>query len=58
MENSKLNRINELARLAKERELSQEELDQLQVGVVIRSDPEPGTQYTQKETNYIVLYYY
>ncbi len=38
--------------------MSQEELDQLQVGVVIRSDPEPGTQYTQKETNYIVLYYY
>ena len=28
MENSKLNRINELARLAKERELSQEELDE------------------------------
>ncbi len=28
MENSKRNRINELARLAKERELSQEELDE------------------------------
>ena len=28
MENPKLNRINELARLAKERELSQEELDE------------------------------
>ena len=28
MENSKLNRINELARLAKDRELSQEEMDE------------------------------
>ena len=39
-------------------QMSQEQIDLLQVGVVIRSDPGPGSVYTQKETNFVVLYYY
>ena len=39
-------------------QMSQEELDSLTIGVVISSDPAAGTSYTQKEDNYITLYYY
>lgn len=39
-------------------QMSQEELDSLQFGVVISCDPASGTSYTQKEDNYITLYYY
>ncbi len=39
-------------------QMSQEELDNLTVGVVVSTDPASGTSYTQKESNYITLYYY
>lgn len=39
-------------------QMSQEELDSLTAGVVISSDPASGTSYTQKESNFITLYYY
>lgn len=39
-------------------QMSQEEIEQLQVGVVISCDPASGTSYIQKENNYITLYYY
>lgn len=39
-------------------QMTQEELDSLTIGVVISSDPAAGTSYTQKEDNYITLYYY
>lgn len=39
-------------------QMSQQELEQLTVGVVISTDPASGTSYTQKENNYITLYYY
>lgn len=39
-------------------QMSQDELDNLQFGVVISCDPAAGTSYTQKEDNYITLYYY
>lgn len=38
--------------------MSQSELDGLKWGVVISSDPSPGSTYVQRENNYIVLYYY
>ena len=38
--------------------LSEEEIANLNTGVVIRSDPEAGSEYTQREENYVVLYYY
>lgn len=39
-------------------QMSQEELDSIIPGVVISCDPAYGTSYTQKENNYITLYYY
>lgn len=39
-------------------QMSQEELDSITPGVVISCDPAYGTSYTQKENNYITLYYY
>ena len=39
-------------------QMSQEEIEQLQVGVVISCDPASGTSYIQKEDKYITLYYY
>ena len=38
--------------------LSEEEIANLNTGVVIRSDPDAGSEYTQREENYVVLYYY
>ena len=38
--------------------LTSEEIDNLQSGVVIKTDPELGSEYTQREDNYIILYYY
>ncbi len=38
--------------------LKQEEIENLQTGVVIKTDPELGSEYTQREDNYIILYYY
>ena len=38
--------------------LSPEELDKLQYGVVIESDPMVGNSYTQRDDNYVILYYY
>ncbi len=38
--------------------LSEEEIANLNTGVVIRSDPEAGSEYTQKDDTYVVLYYY
>lgn len=39
-------------------QMSQEELDSITPGVVISCVPAYGTSYTQKENNYITLYYY
>ena len=39
-------------------QMSKEELDSITPGVVISCDPASGTSYTQKENNYITLYYY
>ena len=38
--------------------MSQEEIDNLTFGVVIESDPSVGSSYTQRDDNYVVLYYY
>ena len=38
--------------------MSQEELDNLDVGVVVDVEPETGSEYTQMEDNYVILYYY
>ena len=38
--------------------MDQDEIDKLKFGVVIEIDPEPGSEYTQKEDNFITLYYY
>jgi len=38
--------------------LSDEEIANLKTGIVIKSDPEIGSEYTQKEDNYVILYYY
>lgn len=38
--------------------LSEDELAAIQYGTVVRSDPEIGSYFTQKGSNYIVLYYY
>lgn len=38
--------------------LPQEQIDELTFGVVIDSDPYIGSYYTQKDDNYVVLYYY
>ncbi len=37
---------------------SDEEKANLPTGVVINTEPEAGSEYTQKEDNYILLYYY
>ena len=39
-------------------QMTQEELDDLEVGVVIECSPASGTSYTQKGSNYITLYFY
>jgi len=39
-------------------QMTQEELDNLTVGVVIDCSPAAGTQYTQRENNYVTLYFY
>ena len=39
-------------------QMSQEELDNLDVGVVIDVEPETGSEYTQMEDNYVILYFY
>ena len=38
--------------------LPQEQVDNLQFGIVIKSDPERGSEYTQREDNYITLFFY
>lgn len=38
--------------------LSDEEREKLDLGVVIRVEPNVGEEFTQKEDNYVVLYYY
>ncbi len=38
--------------------LTDEEREALTRGVVIRSEPEIGSEYTQEEDNYVILYYY
>ena len=38
--------------------LSEEEREKLEYGVVIKVEPDVGQTYTQKEDNYVVLYYY
>lgn len=38
--------------------LSEDELKDIQYGTVVRSDPSVGSSYTQKDGNYVVLYYY
>jgi serine/threonine-protein kinase len=38
--------------------LTQEQLEALQIGIVIKSDPATETSYTQKEDNFVTLYYY
>ena len=39
-------------------QMSQDELDQIQVGVVVETDPAAGTSYTQEGDSYVTLYYY
>lgn len=39
-------------------QMTQEELDSLQFGVVIDCNPAAGTSYTQTGENYVTLYYY
>ena len=41
-------------------QMSQEEIDAIknQIGLVIDSNPAAGTSYTQKESNYVTLYFY
>ena len=38
--------------------LSELEISNLETGVVIKSDPEIGQDYTQREDNFITLFYY
>ena len=38
--------------------LTDEEIANLKTGVVIKCDPDIGSEYTQKEDNYVILYYY
>ncbi len=38
--------------------MSQQEIDELKFGVVITSEPTPGSTYVQRENNYVVLFYY
>lgn len=38
--------------------LTQDEKDAITYGVVIRSDPTAGSEYTQRKNNYVTLYYY
>lgn len=38
--------------------LSEEELKEVKYGTVVRSDPSTGSSYTQKDGNYVILYYY
>lgn len=37
---------------------TEDQLKEITTGVVIRTDPEVGTEYTQKDDNYIILFYY
>ena len=37
---------------------TQEEIDNLTWGVVVASEPQPGSYYTQKDDNFVLLYYY
>ena len=39
-------------------ELSQEEIDNLTTGIVIRSNPEINQSYVQTDSSYVTLYYY
>ncbi len=39
-------------------QMSQEEIDELTVGVVVECDPAAGTSFTQTDDNYVTLYYY
>lgn len=38
--------------------LTPTEIANLQTGIVIKSDPDIGSEYTQREDNYIILFYY
>lgn len=38
--------------------LTETEIANLNTGVVIRSDPEAGSEYTQRDDNAVILYYY
>ena len=38
--------------------LSEEEVKEIKYGTVVRTDPSVGSSYTQKDGNYVVLYYY
>ena len=38
--------------------LTQEEIDNLTWGVVVASEPQLGSYYTQKDDNFVLLYYY
>ncbi len=38
--------------------LSETEIANLKTGVVIKTEPELGSEYTQREDNYVILYYY
>ena len=38
--------------------LSDNEIANLKTGVVISVDPQEGDSYTQREDNYVILYYY
>ncbi len=38
--------------------LSDVEIANLETGVVIKSDPEIGQEYTQRDDNYVILFYY
>ena len=38
--------------------LSETEIANLQTGIVIKCDPDVGSEYTQREDNYVLLYYY
>ena len=38
--------------------LSSEEIANLKTGVVISVEPEGGSEYTQRDDNYVILYYY
>ena len=39
-------------------QLTQEEIDNLSTGIVIKSNPEIGQSYVQTDSSYVTLYYY